>query len=151
MVPMDTANLVARESRRVKELRKQHGLTQEQVSRLLGIAPGTYCKYENGRELKSSHIVLLCAAYGCTPEYLLGLNDEGGELDRSGAAFAAIARKAEEIDGGFTYRLVDEEAKLVESYRRMGYYGRKALMCAASAFEEAFNNIDAEAKAAADG
>lgn len=58
------------------KFRKGLGLTQEEVSKRLNIARGTYAHYELGRrEPDNSTLILLAKFYSKTPSELLGFED----------------------------------------------------------------------------
>ncbi|MCF0109184.1 MAG: helix-turn-helix transcriptional regulator [Erysipelotrichaceae bacterium] len=58
---------------RVKQLRKETGITQEQLAEYLGIDQTTVTKLENGtRNLNVTMIERICDLFGCTDEYLMG-------------------------------------------------------------------------------
>ena len=62
---------------RIKDLREDNDLTQEQVAKLLGIAQTTYSQYENHkRAMPVEHIMTLCSYYGVSADYLLGLTND---------------------------------------------------------------------------
>ena len=61
---------------RLRKLRLQKRLTQEQVGRLLGLSKASISGYENNVKLPSIEILRkLSALYGVTADYLLGLDD----------------------------------------------------------------------------
>lgn len=58
---------------RLKELRKQHGLTQDELGQRLGVQKAAICKYETDRvPLPSETVLELCAMFDVTADYLLG-------------------------------------------------------------------------------
>ena len=58
---------------RIKELRKQHSMTQAEVGARLGVANTTISMYEKEeRQMDSITICKLCDLFGCTADYLLG-------------------------------------------------------------------------------
>ena len=62
---------------RIKELREDHDLTQQQVAAYLHIRQNTYSQYENGRrQLPLDCLVALAELYHTSTDYLLGLTDE---------------------------------------------------------------------------
>ena len=65
---------------RLKELREDHDLTQEQVANAIGVKREQYRRYETGvNEIKASHIIQFVKLYHVTADYLLGLsNDKNG-------------------------------------------------------------------------
>jgi transcriptional regulator with XRE-family HTH domain len=59
--------------RRLKQLRAQHGLTQLQLAKRLGVARSTVATYEAGeREPCLDAIQRVAAAFGTSTDYLLG-------------------------------------------------------------------------------
>ena len=63
---------------RIKALRIQHGLTQEELGQKGGVQKSAIYKYETGLvvNLKRSMIEKLALALGVKPTYLMGLSDE---------------------------------------------------------------------------
>lgn len=63
---------------RIKILRIQHGLTQEELGQKVGVQKSAIYKYEAGLvvNLKRSMIEKLALALGVKPSYLMGLSDE---------------------------------------------------------------------------
>ncbi len=61
---------------RLKELRKECKLTQEQMANYLGVDQTLITKIENGsRAMSVTMIDRICSLFGCTEEYLLGQSD----------------------------------------------------------------------------
>lgn len=71
-------------SQRLKDLRKQHHLTQLELSDVTGIAAGTLATWESGRvqDIGMESLRKLAPAYGMTPEalmqYLFGAPESDG-------------------------------------------------------------------------
>jgi len=62
---------------RIRELRLQHGETQQQLAELLATSQQAYLKYEKGiNEMPIRRIILLCEHYNVSADYLLGMVDE---------------------------------------------------------------------------
>ena len=61
-------------AQRIKELRKEKGLTLEQVADIVGVGKSTVRKWETGMiaNMKRDKIALLAQALGTTPAYLMG-------------------------------------------------------------------------------
>lgn len=60
-------------SERIKKLRVNKGLTQEQLGEILGVGKATVQKYESGQiqNLKTAHIKKLCEIFGKKPHYFI--------------------------------------------------------------------------------
>ena len=62
---------------RLKEIRKDHGDTQESLAKKLGFSTPTVSKWE--QELSNPDLdtlITICKMYNVTADYLLGLSDE---------------------------------------------------------------------------
>ena len=60
---------------RLKQLRKSHGITQDELGEILGVQKAAVCKYETGRvPLPHEAIVKLCDHFHVTADYLLGID-----------------------------------------------------------------------------
>ena len=61
-------------AQRIKDLRKEKGLTLEQVADIVGVGKSTVRKWETGMiaNMKRDKIASLAKALGTTPEYLMG-------------------------------------------------------------------------------
>ena len=59
---------------RLKQLRKSHGITQDELGEILGVQKAAICKYETGRvPLPHDAIVKLCDYFQVTADYLLNI------------------------------------------------------------------------------
>lgn len=57
---------------RLKELRKQHHLTQQQVGKILNCHREVYRRYESGeRDIPTSYAIVLSRYYSVSLDYLL--------------------------------------------------------------------------------
>ena len=65
-------------AQRIKELRKEKGLTLEQVADIVGVGKSTVRKWETGMiaNMKRDKIADLAKALGTTPAYLMGWDEE---------------------------------------------------------------------------
>lgn len=62
---------------RIRELRKENGLSQEQVAEALGRRREVYRRYECGeRMLRAELVVALAKLYDVSTDYILGVTDE---------------------------------------------------------------------------
>ena len=81
---------------RLKELRKESKLTQEQLANYLKVDQTLITKLENGtRNLNVTLIEKLCSLFGCTEDYLLGREDEYLPLN---FAFRSNKIQAEDLE-----------------------------------------------------
>lgn len=63
-------------TKRLRDLREDHDLTQADIAKLLKTTQPQYFKYENGeRELPIRHLITLADYYGVSADYLLGRCD----------------------------------------------------------------------------
>ena len=61
---------------RIKDLREDNNLTQEDVANYLNVKQNTYSQYENGqRQLPQSCLIALAKFYKTSTDYILGLTD----------------------------------------------------------------------------
>ena len=58
---------------RLRGLREDHDLTQEQIAKVLGTSQTMYARYERGaNELPLRHFITLCRYYNVSADYILG-------------------------------------------------------------------------------
>ncbi len=63
--------------KRMRDLREDHDLTQQEVADILGTSQTMYARYERGaNELPIHHLLTLCEYYKVSADYLLGLSDK---------------------------------------------------------------------------
>ena len=59
---------------RMRALREDHDLTQEQVAAYLGTSQTMYARYERGaNELPIRHLIALCRLYHVSSDQILGI------------------------------------------------------------------------------
>lgn len=81
---------------KLKKLRKENKITQEQLAQFLNVDQSLITKLENGtRNFNVTMIDKICSLFGCTPEYLSGENDEYIPLN---FAFRSNGIKAEDLE-----------------------------------------------------
>ena len=62
---------------RIKNIREDQDLTQEQIGKILNKSQQGYSHIETGRaELKIDDLVLLCKYYDLSADYLIGIIDK---------------------------------------------------------------------------
>ena len=58
---------------RIRDLREDHDLTQEQVAKHLKMSQTGYSKYENGtRDVPTAALIILAKLYDTSIDYILG-------------------------------------------------------------------------------
>lgn len=61
---------------RFKELKKESGLSDLKLSKLLNVSPMTICRWENAvHDIKSNELVKVAKFFGVSADYLIGLED----------------------------------------------------------------------------
>ena len=61
---------------RIKDLREDMDLTQEQIAEYLHIKQNTYSQYENGRrQIPIESLIALAKFYNTSTDYILGLTN----------------------------------------------------------------------------
>jgi transcriptional regulator with XRE-family HTH domain len=61
---------------RLKELRKDRGLTQIELSILTGIPQNQISRFEKGSKMNEDHIISLSKFFKVSSDYLLGLSEK---------------------------------------------------------------------------
>lgn len=63
--------------KRIRELREDHDMTQQEVAAYLSMKQPQYNRYERGlRDLPSDILIALARLYGTTTDYILNLTDK---------------------------------------------------------------------------
>ena len=66
---------------RIKDLREDQNLTQQEVANYLHIKQNTYCQYEKGqRQIPLACLIALAKLYNTSTDYILGLTDNRNPL-----------------------------------------------------------------------
>lgn len=64
-------------TRRIRDIREDNDLTQQQIAEILGTSQTMYARYERGaNELPIRHLIRLAEYYRLSTDYLLGLTNE---------------------------------------------------------------------------
>lgn len=105
---------------RVKYIRKNAGLTQQQFGALFGIAKNTVCQYESGRSTPGDDIKIAIANhFRVSMDYLMGKTDLPGFDSKTPSVFASQITEAG-IAAIHTYAaLSPANKKRVEEYIQM--------------------------------
>ena len=65
---------------KIRDLREDADLTQQQVAEKLGTSQTMYARYERGaNELPIRHLIRLCHLYRVSADYVLGLDKHPGK------------------------------------------------------------------------
>lgn len=100
---------------RLRELRLERNLTQNELAKLLGITQDSISLWENNRRTPdTAYIVKLCKIFNVTTDYLLGLEDD----------FGAKTYNVSCVDSP---QLTPEERKLIEDYRKLNFYKQQLI------------------------
>lgn len=63
--------------KRLRDLREDRDMTQQEIADILGTSQTMYARYERGaNELPIHHLVTLCKYYNVSSDFVLGLDDE---------------------------------------------------------------------------
>ncbi len=63
-------------TQRIRNIREDKDLTQQQVADGIGVKREQYRRYETGEnEMKVSHIIKLCEFYDLSADYIIGITD----------------------------------------------------------------------------
>ena len=109
---------------RIKKLRKEHKLTQEELGKMLGVQKAAIQKYEKGTvtNIKKESILKLADILGTTPEYILGWDGAASGLEPVSAAdfvkVPVIGRVAAGISCFAENNIVDYESVLKSDVRQ---------------------------------
>lgn len=69
---------------RIKEARERAKYTQTELASLIGVAPNTFCGYENGlHDPRSKLLIKIAHECNTTIDYLLGLTDDPTRIDET--------------------------------------------------------------------
>ena len=89
----------------IKELRKKHNLTQQQLADIVGITATGVSYWESGNATPNTETLNKLSKYfGVTVNYLLGIKDN---MEEDNYRTAIIFRKAEQVDPKEKEKLLD--------------------------------------------
>ena len=67
---------------RLKELRKRHNVTQEQLAKMMHVSKGNISAWECGRcEMNYANLIAVSKIFKCSIDYLLGNTESEGKTD----------------------------------------------------------------------
>ena len=91
---------------RIKELRKSHNLSQEQLGKIIGVAKSTISSYESGNSAPADEIkALMCRYFNVSMDYLMGM-----------PADIVIGTELKQIITGIALELNEPYEKLVDIF-----------------------------------
>lgn len=62
---------------RLKNIREDKDITQEEIAKILGIKQSAYSKYEKRRtKLQIEDLIILCKFYNVSADYILGFTNK---------------------------------------------------------------------------
>ncbi len=61
---------------RLRDLRREHNLSQQELGNVFGVDKGTISKIENGKTLNSDLALSIADYFGVSMDYLFGLSDD---------------------------------------------------------------------------
>ena len=103
---------------RIRQLRIDHQMTQEELGAKVGVQKAAIYKYENGLvvNLKRSVIEKLALALDTTPTYLMGMEDNNvsDSLSSERTAILTMLREAEARDQARISEMIKDFQKLNE-------------------------------------
>ena len=63
--------------KRIRDLREDHDMTQQEIADILGTSQTMYARYERGaNEMPIRHLIALCKYYRVSADYVLGFSDK---------------------------------------------------------------------------
>lgn len=108
---------------RLKEARKAKRATQKEIADNLGMTANAYQLYEYGHEISSGRLVQICAILECSPNWLLGVRDEGMQLPPD----SLLLRRLKEAFDSMNTEGQNEAVKRVEELCELERYKKKDL------------------------
>lgn len=106
---------------RLKELRKEKKLTQEELASEIGVSKITILRWENGeRQIKPDKAQALADYFGVPVGYLLGYEDKEYRN--------ALAHGTVEPDKTYPFMSTTDETNLIAYYRLLGLENQKRLL-----------------------
>lgn len=98
---------------RLRELRKNRGLTQKDVALSISVSPQSYGYYENEiNHPDPQTLIKLADFFECSVDYLLGREDDLGNVV---------------INTGAAPSFDPAEEQLIKNYRRLNYHQQEAI------------------------
>ncbi len=108
-------------SRKIRDLRSQHGLTLEQVAQQVGVGKSTVRKWETGfiENMRRDKIAKLASALHTSPAYLMGWEDNPQPVHTAAPASTLSATDQD---------LTAAEQILIKDFRTLNAEGQQKLL-----------------------
>lgn len=99
------ALIMANMGERIRNLRRDHGMTQGELGEKLGVGRSAILKYENGEvtNIPAEKIRIMANLFGVTPSFIMGFD---GINDDAVAAEVQLIERVESMWGKDTLRLI---------------------------------------------
>ncbi|MCQ5211128.1 helix-turn-helix domain-containing protein [Megasphaera massiliensis] len=112
---------------RMKQLREEKDLMQQEVCSALGLEQSTLANYENNRRVPKTDILISIANYyGVSLDYLVGrTNNRFDNSKRHPKDLNKFLEQAEIVFDGDTYNLSDDERQMVMKSLEVAFYAAK--------------------------
>jgi transcriptional regulator with XRE-family HTH domain len=107
---------------RLRNKRESLGLNQSDVAKAIGVSTGAYQNYEYGKEISSGRILQICAVLKCSPNWLLGVSEEGACLHEDSLLLRQLRMAFDELNAEGQKKVVDYARDLssIPSYTETG-------------------------------
>lgn len=104
----------------IKELRKNKGLTQEELAAKLGLQKSAIAKYENGRvsNIKRTTLQKMIEIFECSPAVLLGY-EEPTNLGLPKVSDPDIYKEVAELSNIYMHLSKEDQEYLLHTARRL--------------------------------
>ena len=113
--------------KRIRELRQEHGLRQNQLAKSVNVAANTLSQFESGKANPGYETLIAIADYfEVTTDYLLGRADDFGKV-------TVMAEKTSAFPDS-------DEKELLSSYRKVGAIGKARIKAYAEAVADVEKN-----------
>lgn len=111
---------------RMKQLREEKGLMQQDVCNALDIEQSTLANYENNRRVPKTEILIAIANfYGVSLDYLVGRTNIKTDIPRRPKDLNKFLQQSEIIFDGDTYNLTEDERDMVMKSLEVAFYAAK--------------------------
>jgi transcriptional regulator with XRE-family HTH domain len=111
---------------RMKRLREEKGLIQQDVCNALDIEQSTLANYENNRRIPKTDILIAIANfYGVSLDYLVGRTNIKTDIPHRPKDLNKFLQQSEIIFDGDTYNLTNDERDMVMKSLEVAFYAAK--------------------------